>query len=70
MSQKEIPKIGDPEYQPYDGKNLSYAGTFTSPLKVQIIKIIEITTGKIKLMRLEWGGGLQPAKGIVGLLKV
>lgn len=52
LSQKEIPKIGDPEYQPYDGKNLSYAGTFTNPLKVLIIKIIEITTGKIKLMRL------------------
>ena len=52
MSENEIPKIGDPDYKPYDGKNLSYAGTFTSPLKITIIKMMEIITGKIKLMRL------------------
>jgi putative hemolysin len=52
LSENEIPKIGDPTYKPYDGKNLSYAGTFTSPLKIAVIKVMEITTGKIKLMRL------------------
>jgi hypothetical protein len=52
LSENKIPKIGDPTYKPYDGKNLSYAGTFTSPLKIAVIKVMEITTGKIKLMRL------------------
>ena len=52
MLNNEIPKIGDPDYKPYDGKNLSYAGTFTNPFKIFVIKVIEFTTGKITLMRL------------------
>ena len=48
----ETPKIGDPDYKPYDGKNLSYAGTFNSPLKTFVIKSLELITGKLTLMRL------------------
>tara|TARA_B100000482_G_C12588867_1_gene290802 strand:+ start:561 stop:1430 length:870 start_codon:yes stop_codon:yes gene_type:complete len=48
----ETPKIGDPDYKPYDGKNLSYAGTFNSPLKTFVIKSLELVTGKLTLMRL------------------
>ena len=52
MLNNETPKIGDPDYKPYDGKNLSYAGTFNSPLKTFVIKSLELVTGKLTLMRL------------------
>jgi len=48
----QTPKIGDPDYKPYDGRNLSYAGTFTNPFKVFVIKALEFASGKITLMRL------------------
>jgi len=38
--------------QPYDGRNLSYAGTFTNPFKSTAIRLIELFTGKLKLLRL------------------
>ncbi len=38
--------------QPYDGRNLSYAGTFTNPFKALMIRIIELSTGKLRLLRL------------------
>jgi putative hemolysin len=37
---------------PYDGRNLSYAGTFGNPLKASLIRVIELFTGKLKLLRL------------------
>ncbi len=37
---------------PYDGRNLSYAGTFTNPFKALIIRIIELLTGKLVLLKL------------------
>ncbi|PWE32537.1 acyltransferase [Maritimibacter sp. 55A14] len=39
-------------YEPYDGRNLSYAGTFTNPLKANAIRVIEWLTGKITLLSL------------------
>lgn len=42
---------GDDE-KPYDGRNLSYAGTFTNPVKATIIRIIELLTGKLILLNL------------------
>lgn len=42
----------DPNYVPYDGRNLSYAGTFDDPLKATTIRVIEWLTGKYTLMRL------------------
>jgi len=38
--------------QPYDGRNLSYAGTFSNPFKATVIRVIEWLTGKIYLLRL------------------
>jgi putative hemolysin len=38
--------------QPYDGRNLSYSTTFTNPWKVLLIKTMEWSTGKIRLLRL------------------
>jgi putative hemolysin len=37
---------------PYDGRNLSYAGTFTNPFKAFIIRLIELFTGKFRLLLL------------------
>lgn len=37
---------------PYDGRNLSYAGTFTNPLKRNAIRLIELLTGKLRLLKL------------------
>lgn len=44
--------IPDRAEQPYDGKNLSYAKTFTNPWASALIRTIEWTTGKIRLLRL------------------
>lgn len=46
------PLVEDPEYVPYDGRNLSYAGTFDDPWKAATIRVIEWLTGKLTLMRL------------------
>ena len=42
----------DPDYKPYDGRNLSYAGTFPGSVRGDIIRAIEWLTGKATLMRL------------------
>ncbi|NOX74793.1 MAG: acyltransferase [Alphaproteobacteria bacterium] len=38
--------------QPYNGHNLSYAGTFTNPFKATTIRLIELLTGKLRLLGL------------------
>ncbi|WP_460272619.1 lysophospholipid acyltransferase family protein [Celeribacter sp. ULVN23_4] len=45
------PKPGDPDFVRYDGRKLSYAGTFSDPSKVAIIRSIEWVTGKLPLLR-------------------
>ena len=40
----------DPD-TPYDRKKLSYANTFTNPLQRNIIKTLELLTGKLRLLR-------------------
>lgn len=47
--QDEIAPLDD---TPYDGRNLSYAGTFTNPVKAWIIRLIELFTGKLRLLKL------------------
>jgi hypothetical protein len=46
------PAVASANYKPYDGSNLSYAGTFTNPFKANAIRVIEWLTGKITLLRL------------------
>lgn len=38
--------------QPYDGRNLSYAGTFPNSAKAGLIRTPELFTGKLKLLKL------------------
>lgn len=45
------PKPGDPGFVRYDARRLSYAGTFSDPSKVAIIRAIEWVTGKLPLLR-------------------
>ena len=40
------------EYVPYDRTKLSYAGTFTDPLRATVIRTMEWLTGKIRLLSL------------------
>ena len=47
--QDEIAPLDD---KPYDGRNLSYAGTFTNPFKAGVIRTLEWMTGKFTLLRL------------------
>lgn len=42
----------DPATTPYEMRRLSYAGTFTNPLKSGTIRTIEWMTGKLHLLRL------------------
>jgi len=44
--------IGDPDYEPYNKRRLSYAGTFTNPWKSTAIRAIEMATGKLTLLQL------------------
>lgn len=44
-------KAGDPDFVRYDARRLSYAGTFSDPSKVLIIRTIEWVTGKLPLLR-------------------
>ncbi|MBN2907150.1 MAG: lysophospholipid acyltransferase family protein [Rhodobacteraceae bacterium] len=37
--------------QPYDGRRLSYANTFSNPLQVRSIQAMELLTGKLTLLR-------------------
>lgn len=46
------PAVASANYKPYDGSNLSYAGTFTNPWKAGTIRAMEWATGKIALLRL------------------
>ena len=46
------PLVSDPDYQPYDGRNLSYGGTYPGSIRSSVIRSIEWCTGKITLMRL------------------
>ncbi|MCV2881592.1 lysophospholipid acyltransferase family protein [Actibacterium sp. XHP0104] len=41
-----------PASDPYDKRRLSYANTFTNPFKANTIRVMEWTTGKLKLLRL------------------
>lgn len=45
-------EVTDRQDQPYDGRNLSYAKTFTNPWASALIRTMEWTTGKIRLLRL------------------
>lgn len=38
--------------QPYDGRRLSYANTFTNPVSRRIIQTMELVTGKFRLLKL------------------
>ena len=44
--------VGAPDYEPYDKRRLSYAGTFTDPWKANSIRTIEWLTGKLTLLHL------------------
>jgi putative hemolysin len=44
--------VTDPNYVAYDKTRLSYANTFTNPWKANTIRVMEWTTGKIRLLRL------------------
>ena len=41
----------DPDFRPYDKRELSYAHTFDSPVKQKIIRTMEWMTGKLRLLR-------------------
>ncbi len=41
----------DPDYEPYDGRRLSYANTFTDPWKAGAIRALEWLTAKLYLLR-------------------
>lgn len=55
MHPSDTPKVArfsdDPDFRPYDKRNLSYAHSFDSPLKQRIIRVMEWMTGKLKLLR-------------------
>lgn len=72
--QDEIAPLDD---HPYDGRNLSYAGTFSNPLKANTIRLIELLTGKLTLLGLvrkfEAAGQVEDArfwKRAMDLLKI
>lgn len=46
------PVVGQDDYVPYDTRRLSYANTFSSPLKSNTIRVMEWLTGKLTLLRL------------------
>ncbi len=48
--EREAAAIGSP-HQPYDKRKLSYAGTFTNPVKANTIRAMEWATGKLTLLR-------------------
>ena len=41
----------EPDYQPYDGRRLSYSTTFTNPWKATAIRVLEWMTAKFYLLR-------------------
>ncbi|MEM7472388.1 MAG: lysophospholipid acyltransferase family protein [Pseudomonadota bacterium] len=50
--QVDVVTTDDPEYVAYDRRNLSYANTFTNPLKRWAIQVLELFTGKLHLLYL------------------
>ncbi|AJE45336.1 lysophospholipid acyltransferase family protein [Celeribacter indicus] len=50
-TENHAPKPGDPDFVRYDARRLSYAGTFSDPSRVAIIRSIEWVTGKLPLLR-------------------
>ncbi len=50
-TEMNVPKPGDDDFVKYDARRLSYAGTFSDPSKVAIIRSIEWVTGKLPLLR-------------------
>ena len=49
--QKDQNPTAEPEYQPYDGRRLSYSTTFTNPWKATAIQVLEWLTAKFYLLR-------------------
>ena len=47
-----VPPPADDGYVAYDKRRLSYANTFPNPAKRAVIRVMEWTTGKMKLLRL------------------
>ena len=45
------PKSVQEPYIPYDRRKLSYANTFTNPVQRNVIKTLELFTGKLRLLR-------------------
>ena len=43
---------GRADYVPYDKRKLTYANTFKNPFKATVIRTLEWSTGKIRLLRL------------------
>lgn len=52
LSAPQAEPMPDRATQPYDGSNLSYAKTFTNPWASAVIRTMEWSTGKIRLLRL------------------
>lgn len=50
-NEAHVPKPGDEEFVKYDARRLSYAGTYSDPSKVIVIRSIEWITGKLPLLR-------------------
>ncbi|KAJ04613.1 acyltransferase [Sulfitobacter mediterraneus] len=46
------PEAGEVSFVTYDRRSLSYASTFDDPVKSRIISIIELFTGKLKILRM------------------
>jgi putative hemolysin len=51
VTEPHVPKPGDADFIKYDGRRLSYAGTYSDPSKVVVIRSIEWITGKLPLLR-------------------
>ena len=45
------PESGQEHYIPYDRRKLSYANTFTNPVQRNVIKTLELFTGKLRLLK-------------------
>lgn len=48
---QDTPFVAEDDYQPYDGRRLSYSTTFTNPWKVFAIRTLEWMTAKFYLLR-------------------
>lgn len=50
--EKDAPEAGKVSFVTYDRRSLSYASTFDDPVKSRIISVIELFTGKLKVLRM------------------